>query len=130
MQRGINSLVMAIIQLAVIFAFLAIGELIVWVTGTGVPSSIIGMLLLTLCLSLRIIKLKYVDGAADFLVKNLGFFFVPAGVALMGYFDLIADQWLPIVVAAAASTVIVLALTGHIHQISRKYFNRHGISRK
>ncbi len=130
MQRGINSLVMAIIQLAVIFAFLAIGELIVWVTGTGVPSSIIGMLLLTLCLSLRIIKLKYVEGAADFLVKNLGFFFVPAGVALMGYFDLIADQWLPIVVAAAASTVIVLALTGHIHQISRKYFNRHGISRK
>ncbi|MDE6049350.1 MAG: CidA/LrgA family protein [Paramuribaculum sp.] len=121
---------MAIIQLAVIFAFLAIGELIVWVTGTGVPSSIIGMLLLTLCLSLRIIKLKYVEGAADFLVKNLGFFFVPAGVALMGYFDLIADQWLPIVVAAAASTVIVLALTGHIHQISRKYFNRHGISRK
>lgn len=125
-----NPIAMAIVQLAVIFAFLAIGELIVWATGTSVPSSIIGMLLLTLCLCLRIIKLQHVEGAADFLVKNLGFFFVPAGVALMGYFDLIADQWLPIVVASAASTMIVLAITGHLHQLSRKYFNRHGVSRK
>ncbi len=126
----LNSSDMAIVQLAVIFAFLAIGELVVWATGTSVPSSIIGMLLLTLCLCLRIIKLRHVEGAADFLVKNLGFFFVPAGVALMGYFDLIADQWLPIVVASAASTVIVLAITGHLHQLSRKYFNRHGVPRK
>lgn len=121
---------MAIVQLAVIFVFLAIGELVVWATGTSVPSSIIGMLLLTLCLSVRLIKLKYVEGAADFLVKNLGFFFVPAGVALMGYFDLIAEQWLPIVIASAASTIIVIAVTGHFHQITRKYFNRHGVSRK
>lgn len=122
--------IMAILQLAVIFAFLAIGELIVWTTGTTVPSSIIGMLLLTLCLSLRIVKLRHVEGVADFLVQNLGFFFVPAGVALMGYFDLLAEQWLPIVGASALSTVIVIAVTGHFHQLSRKYLNRNGISRK
>ena len=121
---------MAILQLAVIFAFLAIGELIVWTTGTTVPSSIIGMLLLTLCLSLRIVKLRHVEGVADFLVQNLGFFFVPAGVALMGYFDLLAEQWLPIVGASALSTVIVIAVTGHFHQLSRKYLNRNDISRK
>ncbi|MCI9608541.1 MAG: CidA/LrgA family protein [Muribaculaceae bacterium] len=121
---------MAIFQLAVIFAFLAVGELIVWCTGITVPSSIIGMLLLTLCLSLRIVKLRQVEGAADFLVNNLGFFFVPAGVALMGYFDLLAEQWLPIVVASAVSTVIVIAVTGHFHQVARKLTNRNGISRK
>lgn len=122
--------IMAILQLAVIFGFLAIGELIVWTTGTTVPSSIIGMLLLTLCLSLKIVKLRHVEGVADFLVQNLGFFFVPAGVALMGYFDLLREQWLPIVGASALSTVIVIAVTGHFHQLSRKYLNRNGISRK
>lgn len=129
-ERNTNITDMAILQLAVIFAFLAVGELVVWATGTTIPSSIIGMLLLTLCLSLRIIRLRHVEGVADFLVANLGFFFVPAGVALIGYFDLLADQWLPIVVASAASTLIVIAITGHIHQISRKYFNRNAISRK
>ena len=121
---------MAILQLAVIFAFLAVGELVVWATGTTVPSSIIGMLLLTLCLSARIIKPRHVEGVADFLVANLGFFFVPAGGALMGYFDILADQWLPIVAASSLSTVIVLAVTGHFHQISRKYLGKNGISRK
>lgn len=74
---------MVILQLAVIFAFLALGELVVWATGVAVPSSIIGMLLLTLSLRLGIVKLRQVEGVADFLVSNLGFFFVPAGVALM-----------------------------------------------
>lgn len=111
---------MAILQLAVIFAFLAVGELVVWLTGTSVPSSIIGMLLLTLCLTCRIVKPHQVQDVADFLVKNLGFFFVPAGVALMGYFDILAQQWIPIVVASALSTVIVIAVTGHFHQLGRR----------
>ena len=72
---------MLIIQLAVLFLFLAIGELVVYITDIPVPSSIIGMLLLTLSLQLRIIRLRHVAGVADFLVGNLGFIFVPAGVA-------------------------------------------------
>ena len=77
---------MVILQLAVLFLFLAIGELVVWLTDIPIPSSIIGMLLLTLSLQLKIIKLRHVAGVADFLVGNLGFFFVPAGVALLEYF--------------------------------------------
>lgn len=113
-----------ILQCAVLFAFLALGELVVYLTGIPVPSSIIGMLLLTLALQLKFIKPKHIDGVADFLVKNLGFFFVPAGVALMLHFDLIRQQWLPILGATAVSTVIVLALTGWIHQLTRKYTSR------
>ena len=59
---------MLIIQLAVLFLFLALGELVVYLTGIPVPSSIIGMLLLTLALQLRIIRLRHVAGVADFLV--------------------------------------------------------------
>lgn len=124
---------MVIIQCAWIFLFLALGELIVWLTGVPIPSCIIGMLLLAFSLHFKVLKLKYVEGVADFLVKNLGFFFVPAGVALMCHFDIIKEEWFPIVVSAAASTIIVLAVTGHFHQIIRKRFaHRHqnGVSRK
>ena len=110
-----------IFQCAIVFAFLALGELIVWLTGVKLPSSIIGMLLLTMSLKLGIVRLRHVDLVGNFLVKNLGFFFVPPGVALMLYFDIIEAQLVPIVVASAVSTVIVLVITGWVHQIMRHH---------
>lgn len=111
---------MVILQCAVIFVFLAIGELVVWATGVKIPSSIIGMLLLTACLQTGVVKLRMVSGVADFLTSNLGFFFVPAGVGVMTHFGLIESQWIPIVLASAISTVIVIAVTGHVHQAIRR----------
>ena len=47
-------------QCAILFGCLALGELIVFFTGIKLPSSIIGMLLLTLFLKLGWIKLHRV----------------------------------------------------------------------
>ena len=46
-------------QCAILFGCLALGELIVFLTGIKLPSSIIGMLLLTLFLKLGWIKLHW-----------------------------------------------------------------------
>ena len=78
------------------------------------------MLLLTLLLKLKWIKLDWVQGLSNFLVANLGFFFVPPGVALMLHFDIIKSEWIAIVVATVASTIIVLIVTGRVHQLMRK----------
>ena len=114
-------------QLAVLFSCLALGELIVYLTDVKLPSSIIGMLLLTLFLKIGWVKLKWVQGLSDFLVANLGFFFVPPGVALMLYFDIIRAQFWPIVIASVVSTLLVFLVTGWIHQIIRR---SNGIFRK
>lgn len=118
-----------ILQCAVLFAFLALGELIVWLTGIPIPSSIIGMLLLALGLKTGLVKLRWVDRVSDFLVKNLGFFFVPAGVGLMNCLGLIKSQWLPIVAASVVSTFLIIAVTGWLHQIVRRATShRHELS--
>ncbi len=109
-----------VIQCSVIFAFLAIGELLVYLTGVPIPSSIIGMILLTCALQTGIVKERWVDRLSDFLVKNLGFFFVPAGVGLLQCLDIIKDQWLPIVSATIVSTVLIIAVTGWVHQLVRR----------
>ena len=114
-------------QCAVLFGCLALGELLVSVTGVKLPSSIIGMLLLAFFLKVGWVKLNWVQGLSDFLVANLGFFFVPPGVALMLYFDVIEAQFWPIVIATLVSTMLVLVVTGWIHQIVRK---SNGIFRK
>lgn len=111
-------------------AFLAMGEFIVMLTGIPVPSSIIGMLLLTASLHFGVVKLRHVDSLAGFLVHNLGFFFVPAGVGLINCLGLIADQWVPIVGASVGSTVIIMAVTGRVHQWVRRATSRRAILRK
>lgn len=113
-------------QLAILFGCLALGELIIWLTGIPLPSSILGMLILTLLLKLKIIRLEWVKTISDFLVANIGFFFVPPGVAIMLYFDIIKAEFWPIVISTAISTVIVLAVTGWVHQIYGKTVNRKG----
>lgn len=107
-------------QCAILFGCLALGELIVYLTGIKLPSSIIGMLLLTLFLQLGWIKLHWVKGLTDFLVANLSFFFIPPGIALMLYFDLIAAEIVPIAIATLLSTILVFLVTGWVHQIARK----------
>lgn len=104
------------IQFFIIFGCLALGELIVWATGIKFPSSIIGMLLLTLFLKLGWIKLGWIKQLSDMLIANLGFFFVPPGVALMLYIDLIKAEFLPIALATLVSTILVLIVTGQMHQ--------------
>ena len=107
-------------QCAILFGCLALGELVVYLTGVRLPSSIIGMLLLTPLLKLGWIKLEWIQGTSDFLVSNIGFFFVPPGVGLMLYFDVIAAEFWPILIATVVSTVLVLVVTGWVHQLTRK----------
>ncbi len=107
-------------QCFILFACLAIGELITTLTSIKLPSSIIGMLLLTLLLKLKVVKLEWVRGLTDFLIANLGFFFVPPGVALMLHFNIIKAELVPIVGATLVSTALVLLVTGHTHQVVSK----------
>ncbi|MBQ5550192.1 MAG: CidA/LrgA family protein, partial [Bacteroidales bacterium] len=83
-----------LIQFIIIFGCLALGELIVWLTGIKFPSCIIGMILLTIFLKIKLIKYEWVNKISNFLLENLAFFFVPPSVALMKYFDIIKAEWL------------------------------------
>ena len=102
------------------FAFLLLfqfaGELIVSATGIPVPGNVAGMILLLLGLLTGLVKAEWVEDAADLLLSHLALFFVPAGVGVMVYFDLIAVQWLPICVAMIVSTFVVMAVTGWVEQ--------------
>lgn len=114
-----------ILQFGILMLFLALGELVVWLTGIPIPSSIIGMLLLTVSLHYKIVRLQWVDTLATFLVHNLGFFFVPAGVGLITSLGILSDELLPIVIASVGSTVIIIAVTGQTHQFVRKVMSRY-----
>lgn len=109
-----------IFQCFILLAFLAAGELAVNLTGIPVSSGIIGMLLLTASLKAGIVKESWVEKAADFLIGNLGLFFIPAGVGVMENFGLIREHATAIAASAIVSTIVIIGVTGHLHQAMRR----------
>jgi holin-like protein len=80
--------------------------------GFPVPGNVIGMGLLLAALAGGLVHLEWVQEAADLLLSHFALFFVPAGVGVMVYYDVIRQEWLPIVVATVLSTFAVMAVTG------------------
>ncbi|MAG86229.1 MAG: murein hydrolase transporter LrgA [Flavobacteriaceae bacterium] len=81
-----------------------------------IAGNIIGMLLIFLALFFKLIKLKDVKPASDFLVKYLVVFFIPYGVGLMVYANLIAEYWVQVTIAVLLSTLLSLYVTGAVYQ--------------
>lgn len=100
--------------LALLLLFQGVGELVSRTLGWPIPGNVLGMGLLLAALGMKIVRTDWVEEAADLLLDNLALFFVPAGVGVMAYFQLIAREWLPITVATIVSTFVVMAVTGKL----------------
>jgi len=102
--------------LALLLSFQLLGELIVRGLGWPVPGNVIGMTLLLAALIVGMVPLAWVTEAAELLLTHMALLFVPAGVGVMLYFELIGREWLPILAATGGSTFVVMAVTGHLAQ--------------
>ena len=112
-------------QFGIIFGCLLAGELLAMIPGLSIPGSILGMLFLTFLLERKVVRPESIAPVCRFLIRNMAFFFVPPGVALMLYFDVIAREWLPITVATVVSIFIVIVVTGRFHQFLHKRIKNH-----
>lgn len=91
------------------------GEWVVVALGLPVPGPVMGMLLLVI--GLLVMKRRVPDAlrrVSDNLLSHLALLFVPAGVGLMSHFELLAREWLVLVVTLIASTAITMAVTGWV----------------
>lgn len=112
-------------QFGIIFGCLLVGELLAMIPWLSIPGSIWGMLLLTVLLERKVINPNSIAPVCRFLIKNMAFFFIPPGVALMLYFDIIAAEWFPITVATIVSIFLVIVVTGRLHQFLHHRIKKH-----
>jgi len=97
---------------AILLGLQFLGTQLVDAAGLPVPGNVVGMVLLFAALRSGLVRAESVRAAVDLLLSHLALLFVPAGVGVMVYADLIAREWLPIVVATVVSTFVVMAVTG------------------
>ena len=56
-------------------------------------------------------KPEHIREKSDFLLKNMAFFFIPAGVALMESFGILVRNLLPFLAVCLISTVVTFGAT-------------------
>ncbi|MCT4702504.1 CidA/LrgA family protein [Enterobacteriaceae bacterium H20N1] len=75
-----------------------------------IPGSIIGMLILFVLLSLQILPAKWVKPGCHLLIRYMALLFVPIGVGVMQYYEVLKAQFGPLVVSCFISTLVVLII--------------------
>jgi holin-like protein len=70
------------------------------------------MILLFMLLWTRAVRLEWFEGAADFLVGHLSFFFVPISVGLMTLGVIIAENGIQLAVILVLSAIVGMAFAG------------------
>lgn len=104
----------------IIIGVLVLGELTSWLTGGFVPGNIFGMIIMFIALETKLIKEDSVATVCNVLTKNMALMFLPAGVGLMAAYEIIADNWLSIVLNITVTTLLVMAVVGLIVEHNRK----------
>ena len=97
--------------LAILLTFNLLG-LFLQRIGLPLPGPVIGLVLFTTCLFLRLIRLDWVETEASFLLRHMLLFFTPVIVGVIAFRALLAEQWLPITVGLVGSWLAVILLTG------------------
>lgn len=98
-------------QIGIIFTVCWLSVLVEKALPFSFPASVIGMILLFICLLTGILKIEYIQEKADFLLENMAFFFVPAGVSIINYFDVLRNAWIQLLAVCVISTVVTFAVT-------------------
>lgn len=111
-------------QIGIIFTVCWLSLLVEKIVPFVFPSSVIGMILLFFCLLAGILKIEHIQEKADFLLENMAFFFVPAGVSIINYFDVLKSKWIQLVIICVISTVVTFAATAWSVRLTIRWIER------
>ncbi len=99
-------------QLALIFTLCLVGDVIAATLPITLPGSVVAMLLILLLLFTPALKEEHLGESADFLLRNMTFFFIPPGVSIIQYMDLVSTIWWQLLVVNIVSLLVCFAVAG------------------
>lgn len=98
-----------ILQIGVVLGICLLGEGIALLLPIPFPGSVIAMVLLFLLLLSRVLRPDHIRQKSDFLLQNMAFFFIPAGVGIMEYAEELLPFLLPLLLICLITTILTFA---------------------
>lgn len=86
-----------------------------WFVGAlsiAFPPALLGMILLTVLLLTKTVRLSWIEAICTLLLEKMGMLFVPAGVSILLYAEIIAKESLAIFATIIVSSIVVIVVTG------------------
>ncbi|MDI4643829.1 CidA/LrgA family protein [Cohnella hashimotonis] len=99
---------------AILLGFNLLGLVAEHVLHLPIPGNVIGLILFTAALFLRIVKLEWVERSAELLTRHMMLFFVPYIVGTIAFLPVLRENGLAIAVSLAGSTLIVMLVAGSV----------------
>ncbi|SDM49606.1 holin-like protein [Psychrobacillus sp. OK028] len=109
-----------VFQVFILYLFSFVGSWVVDSFSLQFPGSIVGLILLFVCLYFKIVPVQFIKDGAGFLLAFLALFFVPATVGIMEYPEIFSWVGLGIILSIAISTIISIVVSGKFCQYLEK----------
>ena len=100
-------------QFAIILSVCLLSRFICLLLPFKFPASVMGMLIMFLLLFFKVIELKNIKHVSEFLLSNMSFFFIPAGVGILAHYEKIADKVVLLMFICAVTTLITFVVTAY-----------------
>lgn len=88
-----------------------LSTVIISLLGIPFPPPLLGMLILTALLCLGMVKENYIEDICGALIDKMALLFLPAGVSMILYLDVIRAELLPISLTLVLSSLVILIST-------------------
>ena len=102
-----------ILQIGIVLGICFVGEGVSQIFPFPFPASVISMILLFALLCTGALKQSHIKEKSEFLLKNMAFFFVPAGVGILAHYDSFKGQILPLAAVCVLTTIITFAASAY-----------------
>lgn len=111
-----------LLSFLIIFVISLISELLNIYLPFPIPASVYGVVLLFFGLTMKVIRLEWVESGADILIMIMPLLFVPSVVKLVTLKSLIIDNIFPLLTIIVISSIVIMVVTGKVSQwlIERK----------
>lgn len=114
-------------QFAIIFLICLVGNFISSILPFVFPGNIISLILLFILLDKNIIREKSINVVGDFLLANMGLFFIPSAVGIMTNYQAISSilfKFILIIIMSTVFTFFVASKTvSFVIYIQEKYIS-------
>ncbi len=117
---SVRRLAILLLQIIVLFLFSYVGDLISSLFKLPIPGSIVGLLLLFLCLYFKIIPETFVKDGAGFILIMLPLFFIPATVGIIQYPNFLSGKGVILIGIVMISTFLTMIISGYSSQFIEK----------
>ena len=114
------------LEIAIILAICYIGEILTSLLPFAFSSSVLSMIILLILLVIKAIKFDNIKSSATFFTSNMAVLFIPYGVKLLEYIEVIKENMILFLIIVLLTTPLVYAVTAFTAQLIIKLQKRRG----